>query len=259
MLEPPTVRLTRINNACALIEIGEHAILTDPYFINYKMVGINEPVGLSVTELPPITAIIGCHCVIDHWQMESLVDYKYNKDDVRVFVAMSKQARGARRAGFHRVEVLEWGAIRRLGDLSIRSVQAHKMAGMTVNNYALRLGDNTVFFGGEARDIAPLAAYRARHGEVDVALLPVNAVHLMGLVKLVMSGQEAVHATKILGARALFVIHDAHPDIPGVIRVRSSGDDAEAAAVSNDSPDVVRVPPGVTWAFDRAPTPRAHA
>lgn len=243
----PEVKLTRINNACVLIQMGEHAILTDPYFINYKIVGIKEPVAMTPQELPPLTAIIGCHDVIDHWQMDGLKDYPHNKDDVRVFVAMKSQIKSTRKAGFNNVEVLSWGEKRIIGDLSIESVEAQKMMVWTVNNYVLRLGDKSVFFGSEARDIPPFSRYREEHGPVDVALLPVNAVHLMGFYKLVMSGAEAVNATRELGAPTLFVIHDAHPSIPGVIHIKSSGDDADASVVEGDSVEVIRTPPGFEW------------
>ena len=254
MSKSNTIKITRIANACVLIEIGEHTILTDPFFLNWPMIGIKEPVAMTAKELPPLTAIIGCHAFIDHWQMKGLEAYPHDKDDVRVFVPMQSMGRSARKVGFQNVEILRWGEERSVaGTLSLEAVKAQKMLIWTVNNYVLRSGDATVFFGSEARDLPPLAEYKQKHGAVDVALLPTNAVHLFGLYKLVMSGSEAVKATKMLGAKDLIVIHDAHPRIPGFIHIRSSGDDADAAAAHLDMDErieVVRVPTGVAWTCD---------
>lgn len=252
MSSSATIKITRICNACVLIEIGEHTILTDPFFLNWPMIGIEEPVAMTAKDLPRLTAIIGCHAFVDHWQMKGLADYPHNKTDVRVFVPMKSMVRSARKAGFRNVEVLHWGDQRTVASsLSVEAVKAQKMLVWTVNNYVLRCGDASVFFGSEARDLTPLADYREEHGAVDVAILPTNAVHLFGLYKLVMSGSEAMEATTMLGARDLFVIHDAHPSIPGLIHIKSSGRDADAAAAHVDERvDVVRVPPGMVWTKD---------
>ncbi|MEM7058616.1 MAG: hypothetical protein AAF557_13565 [Pseudomonadota bacterium] len=186
---------TRVINACVLIEVGEHSILTDPFFQNWRIIGIKEDVAIAPRELPRLTAIIGCHAFIDHWQMAGLADYPHNKADVQVFVAMNSMARSARKAGFRNVEVLNWGECRAVGEeLSIEAVQAQRMLFWTVNNYVLRCGDVSVFFGREALDLKPLAESQTIRGPIDVAALPVNAVHLFGLYKLVMSGGEAAHA-----------------------------------------------------------------
>ncbi len=248
------IKITRIANACVLIEIGEHTILTDPFFLNWPMIGIKEEVAMTAKELPPLTAIIGCHDFIDHWQMKGLEAYPHDKNDVQLFVPMQSMARSARKVGFENVEILSWGEQRTVaGRLSVEAVKAQKMLIWTVNNYVLRCGDASVFFGSEARDLPPLAEYKQKHGAVDVALLPTNAVHLFGLYQLVMSGSQAVQATQTLGAKHLVVIHDAHPKIPGFIHIKSSSDDADAAAARlniDERVEVVRVPTGVAWTRD---------
>lgn len=245
------LRIKRVSNACVLIQMGKYAILTDPFFLNWKRIGIKEEVAISPKELPPLTAIIGCHAFLDHWQMQSLVEYPHNKDNVQVFVAMKSQIRSANKYGFNNAEVLQWGNQRTSGDLTIEAVKAQKMMMWRVNNYVLRSGKMTVFFGSEARDLKPLSEYRKKNGPVDVAIFPVNAVHLFGIYQLVMSGEQAVQGARLLGADTLFVIHDAHPVIPGLIHIKSSGDDADkAAALINDVKiEVVRIAPGIQWAY----------
>jgi L-ascorbate metabolism protein UlaG (beta-lactamase superfamily) len=58
------LRPTRITNACVLIELGEHAVLTDPWFENPW--GFNEDPGIQVDDLPRLSAIMGSHFAPDH-------------------------------------------------------------------------------------------------------------------------------------------------------------------------------------------------
>lgn len=243
--------ITRINNASVLIHIGGHYILTDPYFVDVPFIGVTEMAAIKPKDLPPLTAIIGCHDVIDHWQMEGLADYPHSKEDVQLFVAMESQAKVAKKAGFNRVEVLAWGQKRHLdGDLCIESVEAQQMLKWTVNNYVIRYKDTSIMFGSEARDLQPLSEYREKHGPLDIAIFPVNGVYLMGCLQLVMRGEEAVEGAKLLGAKQLFVIHDSHKSRPIFLPVKSSGDDATKAAENDDSIEVVRVPTGQLWSSD---------
>ena len=240
------INITRICNASVLINIGKHTILTDPYFVNVPFFGIKESAAINPHDLPPLTAILGCHDVGDHWQMKGLVDYPHNKDDVYIFVAMESQAQSARQIGFKNVEVLKWGENRTIaGNLSIEVVKAQKMMKWTVNNYVLRCGDASILFGSEARDLSPLANYGVKRNPVDIAIFPVNGVHMLGFYQLVMRGDEA--GAKLIGAKKLFVIHDAHTNLPGLMSVKSSGDDADAAALHDKNLTVIRMAPGKMW------------
>lgn len=239
--------INRICNACVLIEICGHTVLTDPFFWNPPYMGIDESVAIQPVDLPRLSAIIGGHSVPDHWQIETLSEYPY-KDEVPVFVPMKSMAKKAREVGFEKVEVVDWGEHRRISEhLNLEIVKAHKGLGMTVNNYVLRGEGISVFFGSEARDFEPLREYRRNNKIVDVVMAPVNAVHLFGRLKLVMSGKEAVEATKILGSKIFFAIHDAHIERPLLISVKSSGDDADAAASTDSEVEVIRIPVGDWW------------
>jgi len=241
--------ITRVMNACTLIEIGEHRVLTDPFFASPPLF-CTERAPIEVADLPPLTAILGCHKAFDLWQLKGFARYRHDLDAVRVFVPMAAMAQKARAVGFSDVEVVGWGEQREVvPGLGLEVVEGHEVVGMVVNNYVLRLGGLSVFFGSEARESGPLEAYRRRRGPVDVAILPSNAVHLFGFVKLVMGGAEAVAATRLLGARTLFVVHDAHRAFPPLVSVRSSGDAADAAAAHGDPVEVVRQPVGVPWSL----------
>ncbi|WP_424094978.1 MBL fold metallo-hydrolase [Moorena producens] len=239
--------ITRVCNACILMEIGSHKILTDPFFLNPAYMGIDESVAIKVKELPRLSAIIGGHSVPDHWQIDSLSSYPY-KQDVPVYVATQSMALKAISTGFKNVEVLDWGSHRKISEtLNLEVVKAHQLIGLKANNYVLRDEGISVFFGSEARDLEPLREYRVNNEAVDIVIAPVNAVHLFGFIKLVMSGSEAIEATRILGAKIFFEIHDAHRVRPFLISVKSSGDDAEIAAQLDSEIEVVRMPTGQKW------------
>ena len=107
--------VTRVINSCVLLQFGKDAVLTDPYFTKRWYMKWNEPIGMKVSQLPRLSAILGGHSVFDHWQIGSLESYEY-KDVTPVFVATKSMARNARAVGFKHVEVLEWNASRRISD-----------------------------------------------------------------------------------------------------------------------------------------------
>lgn len=161
-------------------------------------------------------------------------------------------ARKARSVGFEQVEVLEWNESRRISDqLSLEVVPAQRTAGLKVNNYVLSTPDLRIFFGGEALDLKPLRAHRQRmNSEIDVVLAPVNGARLFNLLKLVMTGRDAVEATRILGAKTLVPIHDSQIAVPFLFGVASSTADAEQAARQvADEIEVVCLTPGQQWEY----------
>ncbi len=157
MITPVTV--TRVINPCALIELGEDAVLTDPYFTNHVFFPMHEPIGLAARDLPALRAILGGHGVFDHWQPRSMADYKH-RSTTPVFVATASMARRARRAGFEQVEVLGWSEHRTLSaDLTVTCVAGERAMGGRTNNYVLHAPGVSVFVGTEANRIEPIERY----------------------------------------------------------------------------------------------------
>ncbi|MCZ6853183.1 MAG: MBL fold metallo-hydrolase [Gammaproteobacteria bacterium] len=248
----PSFSVTRVINACVLLQFGEDFVLTDPYFDNHWYWKWNEPIGMTVEQLPKLSAIIGGHSVFDHWQIGALKSYEH-KDQTPVFVATKSMARKARAAGFRQVEVMEWNDRRCISsELSLEAVTAQRSAGLKVNNYVLSTPGLRVFFGSETLDLEPLRAYRQRIDSpcVDVVLAPVNGARLLNILKLVMNGRDAVEATRILGSKTLVAIHDSQIPVPFLFGVPSSGAEAEEEARrADDVIDVVRLAPGQEWEY----------
>ena len=76
-------------------------ILTDPWFRSHWAF-IERP-GVRVADLPRLAAILGCHGVFDHWQIEALAAYPHK--DVPVRVATQAMRASAERVGFTDVRV----------------------------------------------------------------------------------------------------------------------------------------------------------
>lgn len=247
--------LTRIVNSCVLLEFGRDAILTDPWFREYWYLRFGERLGMHVSDLPRLTAILGTHELPNHWDPRSLASYPY-ASETPVFVATSKMAKQARRAGFQRVEVLAWGETRKISpDLTLECLPAQRVSGVTANNYVLSSKDLRIFFGGEARDLAPLRAYRESHPPVDLVLAPTNGLRLLGR-QLVMGPRELLEAAQILGAEVIIPIHDALDPrlrfLPGfVFRRGGSAEETSrlAAKMPGGRPRVCCLETGVRWRF----------
>lgn len=233
--------VTRIANASVLLELGQDIVLTDPWFRSHW--AFTERPGVRVADLPRLTAILGCHEVFDHWQIEALVDYPHKDTPVRVATQSMKSA--AERVGFTNVAVMAWGESHALSPrLRLEAVPARSGGGRHINSYVLSTPDLRVFFGGEARDLAPLVEYRATHPAVDVCVGPCNGVRLLG-TKLVMDPGDLLAGARTLGASTVIPIHGAHRSFGPLASV--AGSPPDVAALAAGGLDVVTLLPGVRW------------
>jgi L-ascorbate metabolism protein UlaG (beta-lactamase superfamily) len=241
--------ITRIANSCTLLDFDGEFVLTDPYFTERWHLHCGEPFGMTAADLPRLSAVVVSNFIANHWDARGASGYVH-KADTPVFVPTDRMARTAARAGFTRATKAAWGERHQVTErLHIDVVEAHRQPGGAVNSYVIDDGATRVFFGGEARDLEPLRAYRAGHDPVDVALLPVNGLHIpVTGPKLVMDSDTALEGARILGARELVAIHDAHRNdiLWSFIRRNGSGELARAHATASDA-EVVCVPTGVAW------------
>ena len=245
MMEPMVI--TRVSNACVLLEFGEDAVLTDPWFQSHW--GFTETPGLSVADLPRLAAIVGSHTVFDHWNIDALRDYPY-RATTPVLVATARMLDKAHAAGFDMAELVQWGATRRLSErLSVEVVEGQWSGSLRVNSYVFASPRARVFFGGEAHALEPLRRYRETHAPVDVFLGPCNGIRLLGR-QLVMSAEESVEAARLLGATTMVPIHYAHRRIGPFASPRGRGEDVVRAA--GGGIEVVCLKPGVRWTWTAA-------
>jgi L-ascorbate metabolism protein UlaG (beta-lactamase superfamily) len=242
--------VTRVTNSCVLLEFDECAVLTDPWFTERWHLHRAEALGLTVDDLPPLTAIIASHPVTNHWDITAFANYRY-KDRTRVITSTAHMSRKARAIGFTDVRQLGHGEELTLpGDVRLEAIRDRGPVGTSSNVYVLTRDSLRVLFGGEARNLTTLRSYLIDHPPVDLALLPVNGLHVPGGPRLVMTAHQAVEATAALGADTLIPIHDAHARDPvwAFIRRNGSTEDALRYAQSHHpGVTVVSLPPGVRW------------
>jgi L-ascorbate metabolism protein UlaG (beta-lactamase superfamily) len=239
--------VTRVANACVLLELNGHTVLTDPWFTERWYLRRGEPLGLTVSQLPPLTAIVATSFAANHWDLRALREYRH-KSRTPVYVSTSRMARQARALGYSQVERLGWDETRELAaGLSVEAVPAGRTMKWPNNAYVLSSGGTKVFFGGEIADVAWLERYRAKRGPVTVALLPVNGLRPVIGPSLVMGPRQAVAGANAVDARVLVPIHDAHANDVLSLVFRRHGSAEEAAAMAGADLDVVCLPPGERW------------
>ena len=247
--------VTRVANACVLLELNGHAILTDPWFTERWYLRRGEPLGLGITELPPLTAIVATSFAANHWDLRALREYRH-KSVTPVYVSAPRMVRQGRALGYPVVEHLRWDESRELTPtLSVETVPAGRTLAWRNNAYVFSSGQTRVFFGGEIADVAWLERYRARRVPAAVALLPVNGLRPVVGPSLVMGHKQAVAAANVLGADVLVPVHDAHADdvLSLVFHRHGSAEEAKASA-AGESPglEVVCLHPGERWTYSAA-------
>ncbi|MBV9997229.1 MAG: MBL fold metallo-hydrolase [Caulobacteraceae bacterium] len=236
------LRITRVVNACVLLQFGDEAVLTDPFMSKHRWIRFNEPIGLSASDLPRLAAILGGHGVFDHWWPASLATYRH-KSETPCYVATRGMARSGGSAGFANIEVVGWGARRApSAGLSLEVVCAGRRLGWRANSYVIASPAARVFIGTEALELAPLRHYGMTHQPVDVALLPIDGAAVVGK-RLVMTLEEAIEGARVLGAKTLVPIHySLKPFGPLTARI-----DPLPRSLEADGLKVLRLATGSPW------------
>lgn len=213
-----TWAVTRLHNAMVIIEVDDATILTDPWFVDSRAFVGASPIGAR--ELPRLTAIIGSHWVKDHWSLKELREYPHK--DTLVYVSADNMVDQAREYGFTNVENLEWGEKRSLTDtVKLFVYEEHIGRGQRSNNYGIVGPNARVFFGGEVLDLGAVRRCGEEHGAFDVAVGPVNGVHLFGR-KLTVTATEMLEAARLLSAPRLLPVHDEHKPFGPLLKIASS-------------------------------------
>lgn len=210
--------VTRLHNAMTIIEVDDATILTDPWFVDSRAFAGRSPI--KVGDLPVLTAIIGCHWVKDHWGMAEMQAYPHK--DTPIYVSAPNMEQSARKVGFTNVEVLEWGATRALTDtVTLHAFEEHIGRGRQTNSYGIIGANARIFFGGEVCDLAAVGRVGQANAPFDVAIGPVNGVHLMGR-QLTATASQMLEATRLLHAPKLVPVHDEHKPFGRLLKIASS-------------------------------------
>ncbi|AMM19233.1 hypothetical protein AX769_02660 [Frondihabitans sp. PAMC 28766] len=190
-----SLTITRITHSCHLIEIGGQIILTDPWFSQRPLYNPGEPIAMMPEDLPHLDAVVISHEHYDHCDLDSF--RRYRDKNVPMIVA-GPVAEKARKAGFTNVRALEAWETAQVGDLTINAAPGKH--GVHEVTYVITSGGRSVYFAGDTLLIPELLTLTDRFGPLDVALLPVNGLHIRmaGNKQVVMNAEEAAELTSVL-------------------------------------------------------------
>jgi L-ascorbate metabolism protein UlaG (beta-lactamase superfamily) len=199
-----TVTITRITHSCVLLDFDGTRILTDPWFSERPGYYRGEPLGIALDALPQLDGVVVSHAHYDHYDIDAFQAYP----DKQVPIVVKRGTAGpALKVGFKNVTELDPWETTTLGMVKVTGTPAKH--GVPENTYVLESGDFTVYFGGDTLLIPELNEIATRFPSLDLALLPINGLHIRPLFnrKVVMSAQDAAELCAILHPRVVVPIH----------------------------------------------------
>ncbi|MCO5973781.1 MBL fold metallo-hydrolase [Actinoallomurus soli] len=204
MTEPLVV--TRITHSCHLVQIGGLTVLTDPWFSQRTFYHPGEPIALQPETLPHLDAVVISHEHYDHCDLDAFS--RYPRKDVPLLVA-GPVVEKARKAGFSDVRALEPWQSARVGDLTISAAPGKH--GVYEVTYVISGGGRSAYFAGDTLLVPELHTLTDRYGPLDVALLPVNGLHIRipRAKQVVMNAEEAAELTATLRPKIAIPQHYA--------------------------------------------------
>lgn len=213
-------RVTFVNHATVLLQIGPWNLLTDPVWSTrcspLSMAGprrVCRP-GVALPHLPPIHAVLLSHDHYDHLDIRTLI--WISRRDQPLIVTGLGVGSLLRANGITRVAECDWWESVTLGDLQLHFVPAQHFSGRGARDrdrtlwggLAVTCAGGTAFFAGDTGYGSHFAAIRERLGTPRLALLPIGAYEPRWFMAPVhMNPDDAVRAHRDLGARQTLGIH----------------------------------------------------
>ena len=198
---PGAFSVTRIAHASVLLDFGNATVLTDPWFSEKTHFHHGEPLGIPLTRLPRLTAVVASHEHYDHFDIETFASYP---DKAVPFFVGPNMLNAARAAGFTNVRELRAWESATVGPLTITAAPAaHKVPEVT---FMIQANGSTVYFGGDTRLTPELNELPKRFPSVQLALLSVNGLRVLG-EQAVMNAEQAADFAGRLGAEVAVPIH----------------------------------------------------
>ena len=245
--------ITRITHACVLIQWGDEALLTDPWFSEKPLYHHGESLPLGVADLPDVTTVLSSMDHYDHFDVNAFNAYR-NLSVPFVTIKGSHQAKAARQAGFRDVrDVAAWSSIT-IGSATLHAIAANAFAANAFRYeqcYVIEIAARTILFCAHYLKAEPLARVKAQFPKIDIALLGINGLRIKPLLgrQMSMDPADAAHVCAELKIPICVPIHYAftggwfsttfllsHKGTPGQF--------AEAARRLSPSTNIVILSPG---------------
>lgn len=213
------VRVTYINHATFLIQVGGVNILTDPVFSErtspVSFIGpkrIHDP-GIAFDNLPPIDVVIISHDHYDHLDLESINKLiKRDKPSVYMGLGVAERLKPSR----HTVE-MDWGeSIQITNTFKLWFLEVQHFSGRTLTDrnstlwggFMLEVAGKKIYFGGDSGYGEHYKQAFEQFGAVDLAFIPIGAYAPRKFFKPIhLNPYEAVQAHKDLHAKFSIGMH----------------------------------------------------
>jgi L-ascorbate metabolism protein UlaG (beta-lactamase superfamily) len=238
--------ITRIVHGSAIIDFRETRILLDPWYSPRPPIGHDEPIGISLENLPPVRGILITHKHDDHFDTNTLREFP----DKSLPVIVPKGLGAALHPlGYESVTELDPWEQSQLGGVIVTAVPArHRVPEI---GYVLQANGTTLYVAGDTRfDEDMFGQIAKRFPSIDAALLPVGGIRMLGR-RLDMTPQEAADAFLILRPRHAIPYHyGLTGPFPFVTTASEPAKAFQAAVAAHDETAgsaVVVLEPGESW------------
>ncbi len=214
------LRVTFVNHATVLLQVGELNIITDPIWsercspVSFAGPRRHRRPGIRFEDLPPIDIVLLSHNHYDHMDLPTLRRLR-RRDSPTVFCPLGVASR-VRRLGYRSVVELDWWQSERFRDVTLHCVPAQHFSarGPFDRNRSLWCGWHIesnaggVLFAADTGFGPHFAQIARRFSQPRLALLPIGAYRprwFMGPVH--MGPEEAIEAHTILDPAVSMPIH----------------------------------------------------
>ncbi len=208
-------RITFINHATVLIQVGDLNIITDPIYsrtVSFILPRL-KPVGIPFDELPPIDVVLISHNHYDHLNLKTLRKIQRKFDPV--IIVPHGVAKYGKRTGYKDVHEMNWGDHCIVKGARFSCVRAKHFSGRTLWDrnksvfcgYVIEANGKTVYFAGDS-GYGDFFTTLCNQFSIDMALLPIGAYRPRQWFKGIhMNPEEAVQTFLDVKAKHLVPIH----------------------------------------------------
>jgi L-ascorbate metabolism protein UlaG (beta-lactamase superfamily) len=209
------LRVTRIAHASVLIQWGDEALLTDPWFSTksgFPGYYQGEGLAMDLAGLPKLTGVLASQDHYDHFDIDTFAGYR-DRSVPLVVPAGTPQRDAATKVGFSDVRALQPWQTTQLGSFRITAISAKPKKSTTSfeyeHAYVIEVGGRTLLFVAHMMTEDAQVEVAQRFPKFDVAMLAVNGLRVKPQLwhKLSMNPEDAAKLCNRLHVEMAVPIH----------------------------------------------------